>query len=112
MQPLAEGKVYTGRQAQSIGLVDELGGLHEALTAAKKASGLAADEKINLWMLPKPQSFFEELFGDPLLDAQLSGSTLKNIPTSWIRYLAEAEILAKVFQHPVSALLPCVMTIK
>ena len=31
MQQLAHGRVYTGRQAYDIGLVDQLGGLEEAI---------------------------------------------------------------------------------
>ena len=112
MRPLAEGKVYTGRQAKKIGLVDELGGLHDALRAARKASGLAVDEKVKLWMLPKQQSFFEELLGSPALDTQLFGTRLRTLPKSWMQYLAEAETLAQVFRYPVNALLPCVIRIE
>lgn len=41
---LAEGKIYTGSQAQKNGLVDQLGGLREALLFAHKKAGLKGDE--------------------------------------------------------------------
>ncbi len=37
---LADGRVYTGEQAKKNGLIDELGGMHEALTEAGKLGGL------------------------------------------------------------------------
>lgn len=40
---LADGRVYTGRQALKVGLVDELGGLQEALRYTAKRAGIAGD---------------------------------------------------------------------
>jgi len=42
---LSDGRVFTGPEAKERGLVDEIGGLSEALQAAKQAAGLA-DEKV------------------------------------------------------------------
>ena len=36
---LAQGRVYTGLQGKGLGLVDEIGGLHTALTEAKRMAG-------------------------------------------------------------------------
>lgn len=38
---IAEGKVYTGRQAKAIGLVDEIGGLDDAIALAGKLAGIS-----------------------------------------------------------------------
>lgn len=38
--PLADGRVFSGRQAKTVGLVDELGGLEYAITLAAKISNL------------------------------------------------------------------------
>lgn len=112
MRPLAEGKVYTGRQAQKIGLVDQMGGLHDAVADAKKECGIAADEKIDLLLLPKPQSFLEELFGGQSLGTTLTASTLEQLPKEWGEYLAEAKVLAYLFQHPINTILPYRITIE
>ncbi len=40
---LADGRVFTGRQAMEIGLVDRLGGLHEAVAMAAGMGGLPED---------------------------------------------------------------------
>ena len=37
---MAKGRVWTGRQALDLGLVDKLGGLEEAITLAKEEAGL------------------------------------------------------------------------
>lgn len=43
---LADGRVYTGRQAMEIGLVDRLGDLHEAINAAAELGGLREDPAV------------------------------------------------------------------
>ncbi len=40
VRELADGRIYTGAQAQALGLVDELGNLEEALAGAKELAGL------------------------------------------------------------------------
>jgi protease-4 len=39
VERVAGGQVWTGRQAKELGLVDELGGLHEAVEEAKRLAG-------------------------------------------------------------------------
>lgn len=40
LKPLADGRIFSGQMAKQNGLVDELGGLEEAIETAKKVSGL------------------------------------------------------------------------
>jgi protease IV len=49
---VARGRVWTGADARERGLVDELGGYREALTAARQVAGLATDAPIKLVELP------------------------------------------------------------
>ena len=58
---IAQGRVWTGRQAYDNGLVDELGGLHRAIEIAKTEAGIAAETPITLVTYPQPRSFFEVL---------------------------------------------------
>ncbi|RKX25882.1 MAG: signal peptide peptidase SppA [Candidatus Zixiibacteriota bacterium] len=44
--PLADGSVFTGQMAYNLGLVDTLGGLHEAVQLAAELAGLEEDPKI------------------------------------------------------------------
>ena len=58
---IAQGRVWTGKQAKALGLVDEFGGLETALSIAKAQAGFADDEEVNLIVLPKQKPFFEQL---------------------------------------------------
>ncbi|HEY9631678.1 MAG TPA: signal peptide peptidase SppA [Coleofasciculaceae cyanobacterium] len=56
---IAQGRVWSGLQAKKLGLVDELGGLEEAIKAAVKAANLDDDWQIEEY--PKPRSLEEQL---------------------------------------------------
>lgn len=62
----AGGRVWTGRQAQVRGLVDEIGGLEEACDAARAAIGIAAEQPVAVERLPRPQSFWRAAIGREL----------------------------------------------
>jgi protease-4 len=46
VRQLADGRVFTGRQAQSVGLVDELGNLHDAIRAAAALVHIEGEPKV------------------------------------------------------------------
>jgi len=75
---LAQGRVWTGRQAHDNGLVDALGGLMSAIDLAKKRAKIPADSDVELSVYPPTKSFFE------LLADQLSGSQEAAI-AHWVR---------------------------
>ncbi len=58
LEKLAGGRVYTGRQALKIGLVDEIGGLSDALAFAAKSAGLS---DYRVLVLPKPRTLLDIL---------------------------------------------------
>jgi protease-4 len=66
---LAQGRVWTGRQAKHNGLVDELGGLDRAVAIAKQRAKIAADTDVEIVVYPPRKSFYE------LLSEQFSGSS-------------------------------------
>lgn len=43
VRKLADGRVFTGRQAQKIGLIDELGNIEDAIKAAARLSGIKGE---------------------------------------------------------------------
>src|SRR6185437_9500439 len=61
VQNIAKGRVWTGADAKSRGLVDELGGFWTAVAAAKKLTGIAANEDVSFKIYPKRASFFTAL---------------------------------------------------
>jgi protease-4 len=46
--PFAEGRLFSGRQAKERGLVDEIGGLHDAFARARSLAGLPADAAVEV----------------------------------------------------------------
>lgn len=83
---IAQGRVWTGRQGLEIGLVDKLGGLHEAIQIAKKMAGISADQYVRLRVYPRRRSFLERLLGDGLSAEYKAISRL--FPASVRNYLA------------------------
>ena len=71
----ARGRVWTGVDALRMGLVDELGGLSDAINAARSALKLTADDETYLVELPAPLSPFDQIMalmsgeGDFLMNA-------------------------------------------
>jgi protease-4 len=58
---IAGGRVYTGRQALELGLVDELGGLNDAINYVADKAGIKDYE---IRSLPEPKNFLETLMSD------------------------------------------------
>lgn len=46
VKKIADGRVFTGRQAQKIGLVDEIGNLEDAIKAASKLAGIKGEPQV------------------------------------------------------------------
>lgn len=59
VEAIAKGRVWTGEQAQQNGLVDKLGGLHEAIAFAQQNFTSSGDAQVVHW--PPKRSFWEIL---------------------------------------------------
>ena len=87
---IGQGRVYTGREALEVGLVDELGGLDDAVRLAAMEAGFAEDVTIETISLPQPPSLVEVIQAEfrsggirdrfPLLDAALRGTRMAILP--------------------------------
>lgn len=83
VEAVAEGRVWTGRQALENGLVDRLGGLDAALELLREEAGLAPDAVVALLAYPPPRSALEDIgsllaTGPALSDAALVDSLLSH----------------------------------
>jgi len=56
---IGQGRVWTGRQAKALGLVDELGGLERAVAIAKERAKIPQDAGVELVVYPGRKSFYE-----------------------------------------------------
>jgi protease-4 len=68
---VGRGRVWTGRQAKEIKLVDELGGLSKALDLAKSLAGIPPGENVRLVVWPRRVSLFETIAGRPQAKSDL-----------------------------------------
>ncbi len=64
---IGQGRIWTGTDAKNIGLVDELGGLNEAITFAAKKAGL---KDYSISELPKIKNPFEIFLGKQQKDVE------------------------------------------
>jgi len=70
---IAKGRVWSGADAKTHGLVDELGGVWEAGEAARKLAKIPANEPLAFKRYPRQKSFFDalnELFGSTTAGAR------------------------------------------
>jgi protease-4 len=58
---IAQGRVWTGRQAKALGLVDVLGGLDKAVAIAKERAKIPAGEHVELVVYPPRRSIYDVL---------------------------------------------------
>jgi protease-4 len=81
---IGRGRIWTGRQAKEIGLVDELGGLDAAISIARKKAGLE-NRQVEIVRLPKLSRWRQWLNAlrslDPFLGMRRDGQETEEHPT-------------------------------
>lgn len=83
VEKVAQGLVWTGKQAMENGLVDELGGLSKALSIAQAMAGLEK-KQVEIVRLPRP-TLIAQLFGNIQLMSTNSTQHLPKILNSFLR---------------------------
>ena len=108
LETLARGRVYTGRQAKEIGLVDQLGTLADAIAHARSLAG-DTEGKLEIELLPPAGSPLDGLLGqyqhsnpNPTPAAEI----LKLLPPSLQSPLQHLPALELLHKDPVLLLLP------
>ena len=61
METVAQGRVWSGQDAASRGLVDSLGGFSQALAIAKQKANIPHDRKVQLVEISKPSPTLPEI---------------------------------------------------
>jgi protease-4 len=70
---LAKGRIYSGEDAQKLGLVDDLGGFPEAIKLTKAALHLPESGDIDIRVFPRPKSLYDQFFGESPDNSQSEG---------------------------------------
>ena len=68
IEPIAQGRVWSGLEGKQNGLVDVLGGLETAINIAKERAGIQKDQSVTIIEMPKKglfdfSMFMPKLFG-------------------------------------------------
>jgi protease IV len=103
IEPLAQGRVWLGSQAKQNGLIDEIGGLDQAVELVKQRAKIGDAEKITLVQYPPRRSLYDLLFGGRSGDTEMESelrAALGNLP---LRLLAHGGVMR---------LMPFTLTIK
>ncbi|MGB2305056.1 MAG: signal peptide peptidase SppA [Flavobacteriaceae bacterium] len=108
VEEIAQGRVWTGVQAKENGLIDELGGLNQAIEAAAE---LAEIDSYNLTSYPKVETDIDDLFGlmNPL---GLVKNKIKSSLPKELKTFLEASISQEIQTPRIQAEIPFTLDIK
>lgn len=98
---IAQGRVWSGVDALGIGLVDELGGLDDAIKGVVAKAALGEDYKVQIYGQPKDP--FEELFGS-FMQSMADGKAISPELAEEIRLYKQVK--AAITQSGVYAIMP------
>jgi protease-4 len=95
---IAQGRIWTGKEALDRGLVDRMGGLDVAVGLAKERARIGKDQDVNLVVLPERKGFLETLLErqeDGFDSAVLLPPDLRHV-VRWMRAVARGDVLARL----------------
>jgi protease-4 len=101
IEQLASGRVWSGTESVSIGLVDTVGGMDLALSIIKERLGLKESDNLRLISYPKKRTFFEQIIKNiAIFDRDVTGM------------LREGEMFLERYQAKPLALMPFQIELK
>lgn len=83
---VGQGRVWTGRRAKELGLVDELGGFDTAVRAVKELAEIPEEEDVTFVVLPEKEPWWKTLLGN--------GETVASPPPAAAKILQAARPFA------------------
>jgi protease-4 len=109
VESIAEGRVWTGGQALKHGLVDELGGLDDALRKARELA--RAPEDVEILTLPEPKDFLDFLRSMSGEEVSVRAA-LRLLPADLKRLLRSAGWVTLLGKERVLAVMPEIVRIR
>ncbi|NMO18114.1 signal peptide peptidase SppA [Pyxidicoccus fallax] len=111
---IARGRVWSGEDAMARGLVDRMGGLQDAVDAARTRAGVSPDEDLDVVVMGEARGFFSSLGGEPGVRAALA--LLPEPPPAFpepLRALArQAGLNLELLRPGVKAMMPFQLTVE
>jgi protease-4 len=113
LRELAGGRVYTGRQAKELGLVDQLGTLHDAIDEAKLLAGLDKDEAVRIETLPEAKTILDSLFGSSKGEEEVRlGRSLESLSPELMSIARKVRRVRAAFDRPAALVMPFELEIR
>ena len=107
---VAQGRVWTGTQALEHKLIDEIGGLEDALNKAGELAGVA---NYNVLTIPQPQSVLEEFLAELQGTKETKLSLESSVPSAALQTLQDAETIQSILKtDPRISMLPMAIDIQ
>ena len=104
---VAQGRVWTGRQARERGLLDELGGLDRAIEIARERAKLDASRPVDLVVYPAKRSVYDLLSSSLLTSGTTSARLEAVLGRPQARALESAASMLQLFRRgEILAVLP------
>jgi protease-4 len=95
---IAQGRVWTGRQAKQLGLVDELGGLQRAIALAKDRAKIDPKTDVELVVFPPKRSFYDLVSSAPFGDSAAASALLSLVRPAERRAMAQLTAPLRLFR--------------
>jgi len=113
----AKGRAWTGSQAREQKLVDRIGGLRDAIAAAKRAAGISPGEEVQIIRRPEPQSLLQKILGGNASGNGSSRTQLADqIPIEGMERLESLRTYLTALRclqnEPAAALMPAIITVE
>jgi protease-4 len=99
LDAIAQGRVWTGRQAKGLGLVDDLGGLDRAIAVAKQRAKIPADSDVQIVVYPPRRSVYELIAKSFKAENRASLAAAALLPPDERRALALLTAPVRLFRH-------------
>lgn len=109
---IAQGRVWSGKRAKEIGLVDELGGLKKAIEIAKEKAGLPPEQKVGLVIYPEKRGILEMLKEGDFFPGYVSQALLKRLPPELRNALQTSTTASLLEDEKILLLMPFEVTIE
>ncbi len=98
---IAQGRVWSGKQAERLGLVDKIGGLADAVLLAKRQAGIPEERRVDFRILPEPGGVFGRMMAS--LGARVTGHI--EVPDELRELVGDAAYL-HAYDEPILYLMP------
>ncbi len=104
---IAQGRVWSGKRAERLGLVDKIGGLTDAVMMAKRQAGIPEDRRVDFKILPEAGGLLERMMAS--LGTSVTGEI--DVPDELREIMGDTAYL-HAYDEPILYLMPYRMEIE